>query len=120
MNKPSQEVNAWVATMRGMSAAIASGPTAHWVGLETLVRLRVEDREVNALADSGRQVNTVTPNYVHCFDFPMLPLGDLIDHPLNPVRLGGTQTHPFGFVILQVWVEEIAGYNEDVVFPHVA
>ena len=29
-NKPSQEVNAWVATMWGMSSMIGSGPTAHW------------------------------------------------------------------------------------------
>ena len=86
---------------------IASRPTAHWVGPETLVHLRVEDREVNALADSGSQVNTVTPNYVHHYDFPMLPLGNLVNHPLNLVGLGGTWTHPLGFVILWVWVAEI-------------
>ena len=91
-------------------------PTAHWVGPETLVHLWVEDREVNVLADSGSQVNTVTPNYVHYYDFPMLPLGDLVDHPLNLVGLGGTQMHLLGFMILRVWVEEIASYNEDVVF----
>ena len=115
-NKPSQEVNAWVAMMWGMSTTIASGPTAHWVGPETLVHLQVEDREVNALANSGNQVNTVTPNYVCHYDFPMLSLGDLINHPLNLVRLGGTQMHPLGFVILRVWVEKIAGYDEDMVF----
>ena len=61
-------------------------------------------------------MNTVTPNYVHCYDFPMLQLGDLIDHPLNLVGPGGTQTHPLGFVVLRVQVEEIASYDEDVVF----
>ena len=76
----------------------------------------MEDREVNALANSHSQVNTVTPNYVHHYDFPMLLLGDLVDHPLNLVGLGGTQTHPLGFVILRVQVEEITGYDEDVVF----
>ena len=44
---------------------IDSGPTAHWVGPETLVGLWVEGREVDALADSGSQVNTVMPSYVH-------------------------------------------------------
>ena len=68
----------------------------------------MEDREINALADSDSQVNTVTPNYVLCYDFPMLLLGDLIDYPLNLVGLGGTWMHPLGFVILRVWVEEIA------------
>ena len=46
----------------------------------------------------------------------MLPLHDLVDHPLNLVGLGGTKTHPLGFVILRVQVKEIAGYDEDVVF----
>ena len=100
--KPPKDVNAHVATMRGAFSMIASGLTAHWVGPETLVCLRVEDREVNALANSGSQVNTVMPNYVHRYEFPMLPLRDLVDHPLNLVGLGGTQTHPLGFIILRL------------------
>ena len=56
------------------------------------------------------------PNYVHHYEFPILPLCDLVDHPLNLVGLGGTQTHLLGFVILRVQVKEIMGYNEDVVF----
>ena len=76
----------------------------------------MEDWEFNALADSGSQVNTMKPNYVcHC-DFPMLPLGDLVDHPLNLVGLGGTQMHLLSFVILRVHVKEIMGYNKNVVF----
>ena len=47
---------------------------------------------------------------------PVLPLCDLADHPLNLIWLGGTKTHPLNFVILQVQVNEIIGYNKDVVF----
>ena len=50
--------------MHDAPSMIASGPMAHWVGPETLVGLRVEGREIDALADSGSQVYTVTPNYV--------------------------------------------------------
>ena len=89
--------------------------TAHWVGPRTLVGLWVEGREVSALADSGSQVNTVMPGYVHQYEFPVLPLHDLIDPP-NLTGLGGTRTCPLSFVILQVQVNEIAGYDEDVVF----
>ena len=46
----------------------------------------------------------------------MLLLHDLVDHLLNLVGLGGMRTCPLGFVILQVQVSEIAGYDEDVVF----
>ena len=78
--------------------------------------LRVEGGEVNALADSGSQMNTVMPGYVCQYEFPMLQLCDLVDHPLNLIGLGGMRTCPLNFVILQVQVNEIAGYNEDVVF----
>ena len=91
---------------------------AHWVSPATLVRLRVEGREVDALANSGSQVilNTVTSGYVCQHEFPVLLLCDLVDHPLNLVALGGMRTHPLGFVILRVQVNKIAGYNKDVVF----
>ena len=73
-------------------------------------------REVNALADSDSQVNTVTPGYVCQQEFPVLPLHDLVDHPLNLVGLGSTRTCPLSFVILQVQISKIASYDEDVVF----
>ena len=94
---------------------ITSGPTAHWVGPEILLGLWVEGREVDTLADSGSQMNTVMPCYVCQHEFPMLPLCDLVDHPLNLVGLGGTRTHPLSFVILRVQVKEITSYDEDVV-----
>ena len=63
--KPSMDINAHVATMCDTPSMIASGPMAHWAGPETLVGLWVEGREVNTLVNSGSQVNTVMPNYVH-------------------------------------------------------
>ena len=63
-------------------------PTAHWIVPETLVGLMVEGCEVNALVDSDSQVNTVTPNFVCQHKFPILPLGDLVDHPLKLIELG--------------------------------
>ena len=95
---------------------IISGPTVHWVGPETLVGLWVEGREVDALAGSVSQVNTVTPSNVHQHEFPMLLLHDLVDHPLNLVGLGSTRTHLLCFMILRVQVKEITSYDEDIVF----
>ena len=40
----------------------------------------------------------------------------LLITPLNLIGLGGMRTNPIGFVILQVQFNEIAGYDEDVVF----
>ena len=47
------------------SSLFADGPTTHWIGPKTLVILWVEGREINAMADSGSQVNMVMPGYVH-------------------------------------------------------
>ena len=103
-------------TMHRSSSLFNDGPTAHWVGPETLVSLVVEGMEVTTMVNSGSRVNTVTLNYVKCDKFPVLPLEDLIDHPLNLIGLGGMRTSPMGFVILPVQVTEITGYDEDVVF----
>ena len=92
------------------------GPFSHWIGPETLVDLTIEGRNINALVASGSQVNMITPALVQQYGFPVLPLEDLVDHPLNLVGLGGKRTSPLGFVILSVQVREIAGYDEDVVF----
>ena len=92
------------------------GPILHWIGPETLFDLTIEGRNVNALADSGSQVNTITPAFMQQYGFPILPLEDLVDHPLNLVGLGGKYTSLLGFVILHVQVREITGYDKDVVF----
>ena len=60
------------------------GPAAHWIGPETLVDLMIEGRNVNALADSGSQVNTIMPAFKQHYGFPVLLLEDLADYLLNP------------------------------------
>ena len=92
------------------------GPNLHWIRPETLVDLTIEGRNVNALADSGSQVNTITPTFVQQYGFPVLQLEDLVNHPLNLVGLGGKCTSPLSFIILCMQVQEIAGYDEDIVF----
>ena len=92
------------------------GPTLHWIGPETLVELTVEGRNFNTLADSGSQVNMITPTLVQQYGFPVLPLEDLMDYPLNLMGLGGKCTSPLGFVILRIQVWGIAGYDKDTVF----
>ena len=41
-----------------------TGPTMRWVGSETLVDMVLEGCEALALADSGSQVNMMTPEFV--------------------------------------------------------
>ena len=92
------------------------GPVSHWIGPETLVDLTIKGRNVNALADSSSQVNTIMPTFVQQYGFPVLPLEDLVDHPLNLIGLGRKCTSPLSFVILCMQVWEITGYDEDIMF----
>ena len=110
------EVNVCVTGLVQDPLLEVGGPILHWIGPETLVDLTIEGRNVNALADSGSQVNTITPTFVQQYGFPVLPLEDLVDHQLNLVGLGRKCTSPLGFVILGVQVWEITGNDEDIVF----
>ena len=96
------------------------GPTAHWLGPETLVELTVEGRNFTALADSGSQVNMITPTLVQQYGFPVLPLDHLVDYQVNFMGLGGMRTSPLGFVILHVQVPGVTGYDKDMIFLVVA
>ena len=109
-------VNAWVAGARNSTSLFVDGPTTNWLGPEAVVKLVVEGCEVNALADSGIQINTVMPEFITQNGWPVLPLEDLVDHPLHLVGLGGNWMQSLGFVILRVQVKEIAGYDKDVIF----
>ena len=108
-------VNARVVGAGNSTSLFVDGPIANWLGPEAVVKLVVEGCEVNALADSGSQVNTVTPEFITQNGWPVLPLEDLVDHPLHLVGLGGNQMWPLGFIILRVQVREITGYDEDVI-----
>ena len=95
---------------------VMEGPATHWIGPETLVDFMIEGRNVNVLAVSGSQVNTIIPAFIWQCGFPVLPLVDLVDHPLNLVGLGRKCTSLLEFIILCMQVREIIGYDEDVVF----
>ena len=58
----------------------------------------------------------ITPALVQQYGFPILPLEDLVDYPLNLVGLGGKHTSLLRFVILHMQVWGITGYDEDAVF----
>ena len=92
------------------------GPAAHWLRPKMLVELTVEGRNFMALADSGSQVKTITPTLVQQYGFPVLPLEDLVDYPVNLMGLGGMCTSPPGFVILRIQVRGVVGYDKDAVF----
>ena len=53
-----------VASYPEVAPALETGPTMRWVGPETLVDVMLEGCKVSALADSGSQVNMMTPEFM--------------------------------------------------------
>ena len=77
-----------VISYQGVALALETGPMTRWVGPETLVDVMLEGCKVLALADSGSQVNTMTPELVQEQGYPVLPLDGLVNYPLDLVGLG--------------------------------
>ena len=60
-----------------VTQTLDTGPTMRWVGPETIVDVILEGCEVLALADSGSQVNTIIPEFIQEWGYPVLPLENL-------------------------------------------
>ena len=106
-----------VASYPGVAPTLETGPTARWVGPETLVDVMLEGCEVLALADSGSQVNMIMPEFIQERGYLVLPLDGLVNYPLHLVGLGGQHTCPLGFVITRLQVREVARVEQGHCIP---
>ena len=65
-----------------------------------------------ALLDNGTQVNTITLRYVNEHLLQVGPITDLMGSKVTCVGLGNTYTKPLGYVVIQVRVDRVWGYDE--------
>ena len=66
-----------------------------------------------ALLDNGVQVNTITPKYVKEHSLLVGPITDLMGAKVACIGLGNAYTRPLGYVIIQVQVDGVQGYDKD-------
>ena len=66
-----------------------------------------------ALLDNGMQINTTIPGYVENHSLNITPISDLIGRQVTCVGLGNALTWPIGYVIIQIQVDRVQGYDED-------
>ena len=66
-----------------------------------------------ALLDNGTQINTIMPDFVENHSLDVGPLSDLVGRWFACVGLGNALTWPMGYVIIQVQVDGVQGYDED-------
>ena len=66
-----------------------------------------------ALWDNGGQINTIMPKYVSDHSLQMGPITDLLGAKVACMGLGNTYMRPLGYVIIQVQVDRVQGYDKD-------
>ena len=66
-----------------------------------------------ALLDNVAQVNTITPRYVNEHLLQVGPITDLMGSKVACVGLGNAYTRPLGYIVIQVQVDRVQGYDED-------
>ena len=66
-----------------------------------------------ALLDNSTQINTVMPNFVNNHSLEVGPVSELVGRCVACVGLGNAFTQALGYVIIQVQVDRVQGYDED-------
>ena len=66
-----------------------------------------------ALLDNGVQINAIMPKYVSDHSLQMGWITDLLGAKIICVGLGNAYTRPLGYVIIQVQVDGVWGYDKD-------
>ena len=66
-----------------------------------------------ALLDNGVQVNTIALRYIKEHSLPVGLITDLMGSKVTCIGLGNAYTKPLGYVIIQVQVDRVRGYDED-------
>ena len=92
-------------------------PFCRFIGPRNWDEALIDDKLMTCLLDNGSQLNFVTPTYAHERGMDILSLDTLaqeIGGQLPPIAvMGGGMIKPEGFVIMNVRVPCVRGYNED-------
>ena len=88
-------------------------PFHQWYGIKNVAKVRVNRESCMALLDNGIQINTITPNCVESYSLEVEPLSDLVGRQVTCVGLGNVLTQPVGYIVIQIQVDGLQGYDED-------
>ena len=66
-----------------------------------------------AYLDNGAQVNTITPRYVKEHSLSVGLITYLMGSKVTCIGLGNAYTRPLGYVVIQVQVDGVQGYDKD-------
>ena len=81
--------------------------------MENVAKVNINGQSCMALLDNGAQVNTITPRYVKEHSLPVGPITDLMGSKVTCIGLGNAYTRLLGYIVIQVQVDGVWGYDED-------
>ena len=88
-----------------------------FIGPKNLGKVLVDDELVTCLLDNGAQLNFITPAYAQEWGMDIMSLDYLVEEIGGAIPhisgIGGISVEPVGFVMMNVKVPGIAGYDED-------
>ena len=88
-------------------------PFQQWYGIENMAKVKINGDSCMALLDNSVQVNTITFRYVKEHSLQVGPITDLMGSKVACVGLGNAYTRLLGYVVIQVQVDGVWGYDED-------
>ena len=88
-----------------------------FIGPKNLGKALIDDELVSCLLDNGAQLNFITPAYAQAQGMDIMSLDYLAEEiggAISLIRgLGGISVEPVGFVMMNVKVPGVEGYDED-------
>ena len=78
-----------------------------------MARVRINGESCMALLDNGAQINTIMPKYVNDHSLQMGLITNLLGAKVACMGLGNAYMRPLGYVVIQIQVDGVHGYDED-------
>ena len=92
-------------------------PYCQYIGPKNWGEALIDDELMTCLLDNGSQLNFITPAYAHKWGMDIMSLESLtqeVGGKIPPILgIGGIMVDPEGFVMMNVKVPCVKGYNED-------
>ena len=88
-------------------------PFRQWYRIENIAKVKINGESCMAFLDNGIQVNTIMPRYVSDHSLQVGPITDLMGSKVTCVGLGNAYRRLLGYMVIQVQVDRVWGYDED-------
>ena len=92
-------------------------PYCRFIGPKNLDEALIDGELATCLLDNGAQLNFITPTYAHKQGMDIMSLESLaqeIGGKIPPIAgIGGIMVNPEGFVMMNVHIPRVKGYNKD-------